>query len=238
VLVSVSSCTTPIERRAVRDAAKRAGASSVQLIEHVIAAALGADLPIHEPVGTFVLDVGAGATEAALLSLGCVVSSSSVRSGSSAVDLAIKGVMRRQYGMIITDRTAEEIKLAVSSVPGGSDTLIEARGQMALDGSTMTAILERSEVQSVVDAYVEQSIEAVRTCLTGVSPELSQDMIARGLYLVGGGALLGGLAERLAKEFAVPVYVMDQPDHAVVMGAAKCLEDQESLRRLFVGTNS
>lgn len=235
VLITVSSGSTAAERRAVRDAAKRAGASSVQLIEHVVAAALGADLPIHEPVGTFILDVGAGVTEAALLSLGSVVSSATVRAGSATVDGSIKNVLRREYGMVISDITAEEIKLAMSNAPVGKDTLIEARGQMAVDGSTMTAILERDEMQKVLDAYLDASVDAVRECLVSVSPDLAQDVVARGMYIVGGGAQLGGLRERLRNEFAIEINVIADADRVVVAGAAKCLEDPDSLRRLFVG---
>ena len=237
VLITVSSGASPIETRAIRDAARRSGASTVELIEHSVAAMLGADLPIHEPIGTFILDVGAGLTEASMLSLGSVVSTASARAGSASVDSSIKNVLRRQYGMIINDVTAEEIKLALSNTRTGSDTLIEARGQMAIDGSTMTAILERSEVQSVVDEYIDASIEAVRQCLVGVTPELGQDLITRGIFIVGGGAHLGGLIERLKEEFSVDARIVDDPEHVVVFGAAKCLEDQDSLRKLFVGGN-
>jgi rod shape-determining protein MreB and related proteins len=234
VIVTVPSGTSPNERRVVREAARRAGATSVELIEHVIAAALGTDLPIYEPLGTFIMSAGAGMTEAALLSLGSVVASSSVRVGGLSVDIAIKNALRRNYGMIITDITAEEIKLAMGTTPTGSDTLIEARGQMAADGSTVTAILERSEVSDVLDDFMAASLQAVRECMIKASPELIQDLITRGIYVVGGGALLGGLAERLSAEFDVPVHIVDNARHVIAMGAAKCLEDQESLRELYI----
>ena len=238
LVVAVPSSSSPIERRSVREAGRRAGASQVHLIEHVMAAALGANLPLHEPVGTMILNVGAGITEAALLSLGCIVASSSVRSGSADIDLAIKNVLRREYAMVISDRTAEDIKLALSGVPANEQVMIEARGQMAIDGSTVTAILERDEVQSILDEYVAASVEAVRATLVQAPPELGQDVLSRGVHLAGGGALLGGLAPRLVEAFGVPVHVIDEPERAVINGAGKCLEAKEDLRSLFIGEAS
>lgn len=235
VVITVPSCASPFERRSVREATRRAGASSIHLLEHGVAAALGADLPIHEPVGTCIIDVGAGVTEATLISVGSVVASSSVRSGSVDVDAGIKQVLRREYGMVITDRTAEHIKLAAGRLHQAEGQLIEARGILALDGSTMTAILERDEVQSVMDSYLASSVEAVRACLIQAPPELSQDLITQGLHLCGGGALLGGLADRLAQEFGLPVRVLANPDRVVVTGAGKCLESMDTLRSLFIG---
>lgn len=235
VVITVPSCATPFERRSVREATRRAGASSVHLIAHGIAAALGADLPIHEPVGTCIVDVGAGVTEATLISVGSVVASSSARSGSVDVDSGIKHVLRRDYGMVISDRTAEHIKLAAGRLHAGEGQLIEARGTLALDGSTMTAILEREEVQDVMDSYLASAIEAVRSCLVQAPPELSQDLITQGLYLCGGGALLGGLADRLAAEFTLPVKVLANPDRVVVNGAGKCLESMDTMKTLFIG---
>jgi rod shape-determining protein MreB len=235
VVITVASCTSPFERRSVREATRRAGASSVHLLEHGVAAALGADLPIHEPIGTCVVDVGAGVTEATLLSVGSVVASSSVRSGSVDVDAGIKQVLRREYGMVISDRTAERIKLAAGRLQQADGQLIEARGVLALDGSTMTAILERDEVQGVMDSYLASAQEAVRSCLVQAPPELSQDLITQGLFLCGGGALLGGLADTLSQAFGLPVRVLANPDRVVVMGAGKCLESMETMRSLFVG---
>jgi rod shape-determining protein MreB len=235
VVITVPSCASPFERRSVREATRRAGASNVHLLAHGMAAALGADLPIHEPVGTCVVDVGAGVTEATLMSVGSIVASSSVRSGSVDVDAGIKQVLRREYGMVISDRTAEHIKLAAGRLQHDEGHLIEARGTLALDGSTMTAILERDEVQDVMDSYLASAVEAVRACVVQAPPELSQDLITQGLYLCGGGALLGGLADRLAQAFDLPVRVLANPDRVVVMGAGKCLESMETMRPLFLG---
>jgi rod shape-determining protein MreB and related proteins len=235
VVMTVPSDASPFERRSVREAVRRAGASSVHLIEHGMAAALGADLPIHEPIGTCVVDVGAGVTEAALISVGSVVAASSVRSGSVDVDLGIKHMLRREYGMVISDRSAEHIKLAAGRMQQSEGQLIEARGTMTLDGSTMTAILERNEVQPVLDLYLTAAEEAVRMCLIQAPPELSQDLLTQGLYLCGGGALLGGLADRLAQSFNLPVHVIPNPDRVVVNGAGKCLESMDTMKPLFIG---
>jgi len=235
VLVAVPSSTTRAERRAVRDAAKRAGASSVHLIEHVMAAALGADLPVHEPVGTMVVDVGAEVTEAAVLSLGCVVAGASAPVGGATIDGAIKQYLRRDYGMLVSDRTAEGVKRMAGSLRSEADGVIEARGTLVLEPGAVTAILERSEVQPALDDVIDAASSVVRECLVQAAPELGQDLISRGVHLVGGGSRLGGLVERLDAEYAIPFRVMDDPEHAVIRGAGKCLEAVDSLRRLFVG---
>jgi rod shape-determining protein MreB and related proteins len=238
VIVCVPSTTTPMERRALREATKRAGASQVHLIEQTIAAALGGDLPVHEPVGSMIVVAGAGITEAALLSLGCVVGSANVRAGSGDVDGDIKQAIRRDYGMVVSTRTAEDIKLALAQLSSRSDQLmIEARGQMVLDGTTATALLERDEVQPAVDAYVQRTLQAVHECLVQAPPELSQDLFERGVHLAGGSAPLCGLAEAIANEFELPVHVLGNPERVAVLGAGKCLEAIESLKSLFVGEN-
>jgi len=238
VVAAVPAVATPIERRIVREAGKKAGAAEVRLIEHTMAAALGADLPVHEPIGTMILDVGAGVIEAALISLGSVVASSSVRSGSGDVDVDIRSLLKRDYGMVVSDRTSEDIKLALAHAGGREQFMIEARGQVILDGSTITAILERDEVQSVVHRHVEVCSEAVRATLVQAPPELAQDVITNGIHLVGGGAQLDGLAEHLSERFKIPVHLVDEPERVVVRGAGKCLEAMDRLRSLFVGESA
>jgi len=200
-----------------------------------MAGALGADLPVSEPVGTMIVDVGAGVTEAALVSLGSVVASSVVRQGSGEIDVAIKNMLRRDYGMIVTNQTSEEIKFALAHVGGDNQMMIEARGEMLIDGSVITAILEREEVQPVVEDHLAVCSEAVRNTLVQAPPELAQDIIANGIYLIGGGAMLGGLAEYVGSEFSLPVHVPPEPERVVVRGAAKCLEAMGQLSSLFVG---
>lgn len=234
LVIAVSSTASPIERRSLREAAKRAGASDVHLIEHVMAAALGGDLPLHEPVGTMVVDVGAGVTEAALLSLGYIVASSSVRSGGHDIDGEIKQLLRRDYGVVVSDRIAEEIKLAVSESAGDESVMIEARGRLSVDGSTVTAILEREDVQPLLDAHIAAAAEAVRATLIHAPPELGQDLFTRGVHLAGGGARLAGLQQHLIEEFELPVHVLADPERVVVIGAAKCLEAVGRLKDLFV----
>jgi rod shape-determining protein MreB and related proteins len=238
LVVCVPSTTTAMERRAVRESAKRAGASQVYLIEQTIAAALGGDLPVHEPVGSMIVVAGAGITEAALLSLGSVVGSSNVRTGSGDVDIDIRQAIRRDYGMIVSPRTAEDIKLALSQLASRDEQLmIEANGQLVMDGSIATALLEREEVQPAVDAYVAQTLQAVHECLVQAPPELAQDLFDRGIHFAGGSAPLSGMAEAVANEFGLPVHVLGNPDRVAVLGAGKCLEAIEGLKSLFVGEN-
>lgn len=235
VVLTVPSSTTRMERRVARDAVRRAGASNVYLIEQPVAAALGGDLPVHEPVGTMVVVAGAGITEAALLSLGCVVGVSAVRSGGADVDAAVKLAMRRDYGMSITDRTAEEIKLATNQI--GRDqrqVLIEASGRMLADGSMVTALLERDEVQPAVDEYIVRILESVRACLVQAPAELAQDLFTRGINLAGAASLSTGLSDAVSETFGLQARLMEQPAHVAVLGAGKCLEAIERLGSLFV----
>jgi rod shape-determining protein MreB len=235
VLVTVPASITSMDRRVVRDVIKRAGASVVHLVEHTTAAALGGGLPVHEPVGTMVVDVGAELTEAAILSLGCRVVCASSRTGGSTIDNGIVDAMRRDYGMVVSQVTAEEMKLAVSGLSGSTrDVVLEARGQMAFDGEGVTALVERHEIQPMLDRHHQLASEVIRECLVQAPPELGQDLISRGVHLCGGGALLGGLADALATTFSLPFFVMDEPRHAVIRGASTCLEDMDSLRSLFV----
>lgn len=236
ILSCITSSATATERRAAAEACRRAGASNVHLIEQTVASALGGELPVHDAVGTVVVVAGAGITEAALMSLGCVVASSSVRGGVADVDGTLKHAMRREYGMLITDRTAEEMKLAASELARtGALSMIEARGKMVADGSTATALLERDEVQSAVDGYIQTALQAVRACLVQAPPELAQDLFSRGIHLAGGGALLSGLPEAVTDAFGIRSSVMPDPERAAVVGAGKCLEAVDSLKALFVG---
>ncbi len=233
LVAAVPSTATPIERRTIRDASKRAGVSEVHLVEQVIAAALGGDLPVHEPIGSMVVNVGAGITEAALLSLGSVVAISSVRAGGADVNEAIRNLLRRDYGVLITDDTAEDIKITVGRLD--DDAVMEVPGELVLDGSTVTAIMERSDVATIVDRHVEQTIEAVRAALVQAPPELAQDVSLNGIHFAGGGALLAGLPERVGAAFSLPVHTLADPAHVVVRGAGKCVEAIEDLKPLFLG---
>lgn len=235
VLVAVPAATTSMERRVVREVVERAGASTVELIEHTMSAALGGNLPVHEPVGTMVVDVGAELAEAAILSLGSRVVGASAVLGGATVDDAIADGLRREYGMVVSRSTAEELKLAVSGLHGRArDVVLEARGRTTYDDDAVVALIERDEVQPFVEAHWDAVAEVVRECLVQAPPELGQDLISRGVHLCGGGALLGGLPAALSERFQLPFHVIDDPGRAVISGAGKCLEAMDSLRTLFV----
>jgi rod shape-determining protein MreB len=235
VLICVPSAITSVERRAVKEASHRAGASAAFLIEQPMAAAIGAGLPIHEPIGNMVVDVGGGTSETAVISLGGVVSSRSIRCGGFDIDGAIQTFIRREYGLAIGERTAEEIKLAIgSAAPFDGEVKAEVRGRELLTGMPKTVVISPAELRSAVEDNIRQIIEAAVECLGAAPPELAQDIITQGIHLVGGGALLRGLARRLADETMVPVHLVATPLECVVLGAGQCLESFGTLQELFV----
>jgi rod shape-determining protein MreB len=238
VLICVPSAITSVERRAVKEATLRAGASAAYLIEQPMAAAIGAGLSIHEPIGNMVVDVGGGTSEMAVISLGGLVASEAIRCGGFDIDAAIQTFVRREYGVAIGERTAEEIKLAIgSAAPYADEVKAEVRGRELMTGMPKTVVLSPSELRGAVEDQVRQIIEAAVECLGAAPPELAQDIISQGIHLVGGGALLRGLAHRLADETAVPVQLVDMPLECVALGAGHCLESFDALRQLFVAAD-
>lgn len=235
VLICVPSAITSVERRAVREAARRAGAASTYLIEQPMAAAIGAGLSIEEPVGNMVVDVGGGTSESAVISLGGVVASRAIRCGGFDLDAAVGAYIRREYGLAVGERTAEEIKLAIgSAAPFEGEAKAEVRGRELMTGMPKTVVLSPADVRDAIEELVRQIVDAAVTCLGDAPPELAQDIIVQGIHLVGGGSLLRGLAPRLAAETAVPVHVVDTPLECVAMGAGRCLESFDSVRALFL----
>jgi len=238
VLLCVPSAITEVENRAVKEAARQAGAADAQLVAQPMAAAIGAGLPIHEPLGNMVVDVGGGTTETAMISLGGIVALEAIRVGSFDIDAALQAYVRREYGMAIGERTAEEIKLAIGSAyPIAEDVKAEVRGRDLMSGLPKTAILTPGEVREAIDEQVRAIVESVVTCLGFAPPELAQDLILQGIHLVGGGGMLRGLDRRLSEETALPVHLVDAPLECVVLGAGKCLEAFESLKVLFMGAD-
>jgi len=236
VVICVPSAITEVERRAVTEAARRAGAQDPQLIEQPMAAAIGAGMPIHEPIGNMVIDIGGGTTETAVISLGGIVAIEAIRVGSFDIDTAIQNYVRREYGIAIGERTAEEIKVAIGSAwPVAEDVHAEVRGRDLMSGLPKTVVLAPAEVRAAIDEPVSAIVESVVRCLSKAPAELSQDFLTRGITLVGGGGLLQGLTLRLERETKVPVHLVDAPLEAVVLGAGHCIESYDALKDMFMG---
>ena len=225
VVVCVPSAITAVERRAVQEAARRAGAIEVRLIDQPMAAAIGAGLPIDEPVGSMVIDIGGGTTQTALLSLGGIVALEAVRVGSFDIDDSIQAHMRREYGMAVGEPTAEHTKIVVgSAAPTRSETAAEIRGRELMSGMPKTTVVTPDEIRRAIEEPVTAMVDSVLSCLSQSPPELAQDLIARGVYLVGGGGLLRGMDIRLSREMSLRVRRVDAPLETVVRGAGRCLE--------------
>jgi rod shape-determining protein MreB len=235
VVICVPSAITAVERRAVVEAARRAGAAEAHLIEQPMAAAIGAGLPINEPLGNMVIDVGGGTTEVALISLGGVVALEAVRVGSFDIDASLQTYIRREYGIAIGERTAEEIKITIGSAwPTEHDYSAEVRGRELMSGLPKTVILSAEEVREAIDEPVSAMVDAVIACLGQAPPELAQDLIQQGIYLVGGGGMLRGLDLRLEQETEIPVHLVDAPLECVVLGAGHCVESYDDLKVMFM----
>ena len=201
-----------------------------------MAAAIGAELPIHEPVANMVIDVGGGTSETALISLGGIVALKAVRVGSFDIDAAIQHYIRREYGIAVGERTAEEIKIAIGSAwPVDDDVRAEVRGRDLMSGLPKTVILTTPEVREAIAEPVSAVIESVVACLGNAPPELAHDLIGQGMYLVGGGGMLKGLDVRISVETDIPVTLVEQPLEAVVFGAGRCIERYDDLKVMFMG---
>ena len=236
VVICVPSAITEVERRAVTDAARRAGAADAQLIEQPMAAAIGAQLPIDEPIGNMVIDIGGGTSETAVISLGGIVALEAVRVGSFDIDNAIQNYVRREHGIAIGERTAEEIKVAIGSAAQTANEVdAEVSGRDLMMGLPKTVVLTPEEIRYAIDDVVTQIVQSVVRCLAKAPAELAQDFLTRGMYLVGGGGLLRGLAERIERETQVPVRMSQMPLEAVVLGAGHCIENYDALKRMFMG---
>jgi rod shape-determining protein MreB len=236
VVICVPSAITAVERRAVTEAARRAGASDAQLIEQPIAAAIGANLPINEPLGNMVVDVGGGTSESAILSLGGVVALEAIRVGSFDIDAAIQAWVRREYGIAIGERTAEDIKLTIgSAAKTPNEVRAEVRGRELMSGLPKTIVLSPEEIRVAIDEPVSAIVDSVLSCIAQAPPELSQDLIMQGIHLVGGGGMLRGLDVRLQAETNVNVHTVDTPLECVVHGAGRCIESFEALKVMFLG---
>lgn len=231
VLVCVPCGSTQVERRAIRESALGAGAREVYLIEEAMAAALGAGLPVHEATGSMVVDIGGGTTEVAIISLNGIVYSSSVRIGGDRFDEAIVNYVRRNYGCLIGETTAERIKQEIGTAYPANEVLeIEVRGRNVAEGVPRSFTLNSNEILEALQEPLSAVVGAVRMALEQAPPELSGDIAERGLVLTGGGALLKHLDRLLMEEIGLPVMVADDPLTCVARGGGKALEMQEEKR--------
>jgi rod shape-determining protein MreB len=237
VLICVPSAITEVERRAVIEATQQAGAHQAFLMEQPLAAAIGARMPVQEPVGNMVVDVGGGTSEVAIISLGGVVASKAVRVGGFDLDAAIQNYVRREYAVAIGERTAEQLKLAIGSAyPQAQEPRAEIRGRELSTGLPKVVVVNAEAVREALDDSVSAIVNAVIDTLSNCPPELTQDILDRGIWLVGGGALLRGLDARINHETQIDVKVVDQPLETVVTGAGTTIESFNDLRHLFAGT--
>ena len=235
VLIAVPSGITPVENRAVKDSAKRAGAGDVLLIEEPMAAAIGVGLPVSEPSGSMIVDIGGGTTEVAVISLAGIVGARSVRVGGDELDKAIIQHMKRAYNLMIGERTSERIKIDMGSAyPVKDEETMEVKGRDLVSGLPKTIKIVASEIRIALQEPITSIIEAVRTTLERCPPELSADLIDRGIMLAGGGALLVGLDELLKEETGLPVFVADDPLSAVAAGTGIMLNEMDSMARAMV----
>ncbi|WP_026416240.1 rod shape-determining protein [Actinomadura oligospora] len=236
IVVAVPSGITGVEQRAVKEAGYQAGARRVYIIEEPMAAAIGAGLPVYEPTGNMVVDIGGGTTEVAIISLGGIVTSQSVRVGGDELDQAIISFSKKEYSLMLGERTAEEIKMAIGSAyPGGEEEPhAEIRGRDLVSGLPKTVVISSEEVRRAIEEPVNAIVDAVKTTLDKCPPELSGDIMDRGIALTGGGALLKHLDERLREETGMPIHLVDNPLDSVVLGTGKTVEDFDSLRQVLV----
>src|SRR5947199_8201741 len=224
VVVCVPSGITGVEQRAVEEATIAAGSRRAYIIEQPMAAAIGAGLPIHEPTGNMIVDIGGGTTEVAVISLGGIVTSTSIRVGGDELDEAIIQHVKKEYSVALGERTSEAIKLAVGSAfPTSDDMMAEIKGRDLVSGLPKTIHITSEEVRKAIEEPVNAIIDAVKNTLDRCPPELAADVMDKGIVLTGGGALLKGLDERLKHETGMPIHVAGSPVSCVVMASGKCL---------------
>ena len=229
VVVGIPSGVTEVERRAVIDAAKKAGADEAYLIEEPMAAAIGAGLPVGEPTGCMIVDIGGGTTEVAVISLGGIVTSRSARIAGDEIDEAIMAYIRKAYSLLIGDRTAEECKLQIGSAyPLEEELQMEVRGRDLVSGLPRSALITSNEIRDAIRDPVYAIVESVKLTLETTPPELAADIMERGIVLAGGGALLRGLDRLLAAETMIPVHIAPDPLSCVVIGTGRALEESET----------
>ncbi len=235
VVVSVPSGVTEVEKRAVEEATLQAGAREAYLIEEPMAAAIGAGLPVEEPTGSMVVDIGGGTTEVAIISLGGIVTAKSIRIGGDELDEAIVQYIKREYNLMIGERTAEEVKVIIGSAfMKVEEAKMLVRGRDLVSGLPKTLEITSVEIMDALREPVSQIIEAIKYTLEKTPPELAADIMEVGIMLTGGGALLDGLDKLVIKETGMPVQIAGDPLDCVVMGTGKTIEEIDTLRRVLI----
>ena len=237
VIVGVPSGVTEVEKRAVIDATIQAGAREAYLIEEPLAAAIGAGLPVHEPTGNMVVDIGGGTTEVAVISLGGIVTSRSIRVGGDEMDESIMQYIKRTYNLMIGERTAEAIKMTIgSAIVPTDDQSMDIRGRDLVSGLPKTLNIKASEVQRALSEPIASIVEAVKVTLERTPPELASDIMDRGIVMTGGGSLLTGLDQLLMRETGMPVHISEDALSCVCMGTGRALDSIELLKRVLMTT--
>ena len=234
VIICIPSGVTAVERRAVKEAAENANAKRVNIIEEPMAAAIGAGLPVADPTGSMIVDIGGGTSEVAVISLGGIVTSRSVRVAGDEFDSSIAAYIKKKYNLLIGERTAENIKIGIGSAyPMDEETSMEIKGRNLLNGLPENITIMSSEIREALSEPLSHVIEAIKTTLEKTPPELAADIIDQGITLAGGGALLRGLDRLINKETGMPVNIAESPLDCVAEGTGKVLEDIERLHEVL-----
>jgi rod shape-determining protein MreB len=238
MVICVPSGITGVEQRAVQEAAEYAGARKpAYIVEEPMAAAIGAGLPVHEPAGNMVVDIGGGTTEVAVISLGGIVTSESIRIAGDELDEAIITFVKKEYSLAVGERTAEQIKVDLASAfPLQEELYAEIRGRDLVSGLPKTIVVSTGEIREAIEEPVSAIVDAVKVTLDKTPPELAADIMERGIVITGGGALLRGLDRRLATETGMPIVVASNPLHSVALGSGMCLEEFEALKQVLISS--
>ena len=235
VIVAVPPVVTSVEHRAIKDAAFAAGARKVYIMEEPMAAAIGAGLPIQEPVGSMIVDIGGGTTDVAVISLGGIVTSRSIRVGGDALDASIVAFIKNEHSLLIGERTAEELKIAIGSAFKSHDNATaRIRGRDLVTGLPKDLMVTAKEVHTAIEDSLVRIVTAIKNTLEETPPDLVSDLSRNGIMLAGGGALLHGLTDRLRYETGMPINIAEDPLYAVVNGAGKCVENIDLLKKILV----
>jgi len=238
VVVAVPPVVTSVEHRAIKDAAFAAGARKVYIMEEPMAAAIGAGLPVQEPMGSMIVDIGGGTTDVAVISLGGIVRSRSIRIGGDALDAAIVAYIKNEHMLLIGERTAEELKMAIGSAYKSHDeATARIRGRDLVTGLPKDLLVSAKEVHAAIEDNLIKIVTAIKNTLEETPPDLVSDLSRNGIMLAGGGALLNGLTERLRFETGMPVNIAEDPLYAVVNGAGKCVENIDMLKKILIPEN-